>query len=440
MNQDQQPRPWWKDNRLVWALAVLVLTWLLTITILFLFPLTTILSLFHWQSWDWRWLALLGLIFLSAGVLYLTIRHVWNRLFDLTGFRGKTLWDLLGLLIVPLVILGATGVLNYFETERENKRAEALRIAEVNRADALRKADIERADALLEAERERAQTQQQIEDDRVRQNVLQSYIQGMTQLLLDKGLVTSVPDQPIRDIARSSTLTAVRQLDADRKGILLQFLSESNLIEIDPIIHLSGANLTNANLSGANLSNTNLSGANLTNANLSGAKPGNTNLSNTNLSNTILTNADLSDANLFNADLRGAKLRDADLSRADLSDADLTSGDPSDAITSSANLINANLSGAILILADLTFVDLSDAILSDAFLNDAILLRANLPRANLKGADLRDADLSDAFLGGAKGWTHEQLAQAEFLVGATLPYGTVMTEEGWEELKKRYGQ
>jgi hypothetical protein len=32
------------------------------------------------------------------------MRSVWNRLFNLTGFRGKTLWDLLGLLIVPVVI------------------------------------------------------------------------------------------------------------------------------------------------------------------------------------------------------------------------------------------------------------------------------------------------------------------------------------------------
>jgi flagellar biosynthesis/type III secretory pathway M-ring protein FliF/YscJ len=111
---------------------------------------------------------------------------------DWLGVRDKTAWDWLSLLIVPLFIViatvVATAVLNYFETERENKRAEALR----------------------QADRERAQTQQQIEDDRVRQSVLQSYIQDMTELLLDRGLATSEHDQPIRDIARSSTLTAVR--------------------------------------------------------------------------------------------------------------------------------------------------------------------------------------------------------------------------------------
>jgi hypothetical protein len=51
-----------------------------------------------------------------------------------------------------------------------------------------------------------------------------------------------------------------------------------------------------------------------------------------------------------------------------------------------------------------------------------------------------DADLRGAKLGFANGWTNEQLAQAGSLIGATMPDidGTIMTEEAWEELKKRY--
>jgi hypothetical protein len=128
------------------------------------------------------------------------MRRVWNRLFNLTGFRGKTLWDLLGLLIVPLVIALAGWYLSEMSTQKQQ-----------------------------EIENQRAQAQEQIETDRAQQSVLQSYIQDMTTLLLDKGLATSEPDKPIRDIAQSSTLAAVRQLDGDRKGILLQFLYESNL-------------------------------------------------------------------------------------------------------------------------------------------------------------------------------------------------------------------
>jgi uncharacterized membrane protein len=58
-----------------------------------------------------------------------------------------------------------------------------------------------------------AQSQQEIEADRVQQTILQSYIQDMTELLLDRGLATSEPDRLVRDIARSSTIAAVLQLD-----------------------------------------------------------------------------------------------------------------------------------------------------------------------------------------------------------------------------------
>lgn len=115
-----------------------------------------------------------------------SMRRAWNRLFDLTGFRGKTLWDLLGLLIVPLFIAGATLVFSISELRREEQR--------------------------------------------VQDTILRSYMQDMTELLLDKWLVRSEFHAPIRKIARSSTIATVRQLDGNRKGILLQFLYESNLI------------------------------------------------------------------------------------------------------------------------------------------------------------------------------------------------------------------
>src|SRR5918999_1035251 len=284
--------------------------------------------------WLWR-----GRRAEEASRRYLTMRRVCNKLFHLTGFRGKTLWDLMGLLIVPLVILGATWVLNYFEGEREEKRADAL---------------------------------QKIENDRVQHSVLQSYIKDMTELLLHEGLAASKPEQPIRDIARSSTITAVRQLDGSRKGILLRFLYESDLIYYEKELRLIPELIINPI--------TALKDADLTNANLNGAI----------LSNAVLSGADLKDADLTNANLNGAILSRAFLSLADLR---------------GTNLTNTNLNGAIL----------SHAILSRAFLSLA---------------DLRSA----------KGWTNEELAQAASLVGATLPDGTKMTEEAWEEFKKHYRQ
>ena len=65
------------------------------------------------------------------------MRHVWNRLFNLTGFRGKTMWDWLRLL---------------FKKQRENKRADVLLEAERERADAL-------IDATLDATQQQGQSE-----------------------------------------------------------------------------------------------------------------------------------------------------------------------------------------------------------------------------------------------------------------------------------------
>jgi hypothetical protein len=83
------------------------------------------------------------------------MRRVWNRLWRWTGFGDRTLWDWMSLLIVPLVIVAATAVLSYFESEREHRRA----------------------DAQVEAENRRLQAQQQIEDDRAKQTLLSSLTQ-----------------------------------------------------------------------------------------------------------------------------------------------------------------------------------------------------------------------------------------------------------------------
>jgi uncharacterized protein YjbI with pentapeptide repeats len=207
-------------------------------------------------------------------------------------------------------------------------------------------------------------------------------------LILDKGLRRSEKDAEIRDVARARTLAVLRSLDGNRKEQVVRFLSEAELIVGKVEKEESGEgqaidaviDLSDANLGFANLSGANLSHADLYGANLIGANLG---------------FADLSGANLSHADLIGANLGFADLSRADLSD--------------------ANLGGARLYGADLSDADLS---------------HADLGAARLYGANLRNAE----------GWTNEQLAQAFSLLGATLPDGTKMTEEGWEEFKTRYSR
>lgn len=337
------------------------------------------------------------------------MRRAWNKLYSWTGFRDKTLWNWLELLTVPLVIVGAIAVLGYFEFEKENWRT-----------DALQKADTERTDALVKAESRRLQAQQQIEDDRVRQTLLESYMRDIAELLLYEGLVEPPPPHTAelkqqaqhrlaRRIAQASTFTTLRQLDGGRKGLLLQFLYESNLLlwfdcgDSSRLPSPQGEQRCKhipipINMHGADLRNTVLVNTFLYGANLNGAD-----LSNANLSRSTLEWADLVHTNLNGADLSGADLRHAYLATAELRE--------------------ANLRGA----------DLRGAHLSHAYLSSA-----DLRGANLRGATLRRAILSGANLQGAVGWTNEQLVQAMSLIGATLPNGTVMTEGDWETFKKRY--
>jgi uncharacterized protein YjbI with pentapeptide repeats len=119
-------------------------------------------------------------------------------------------------------------------------------------------------------------------------------------------------------------------------------------------------------------------------------------------------------------------------------------------------LSKVNLSGADLREADLSGADLRGADLSEAILNGAILKGARLGTAGVyvvlpdggaepvepNPVDLRQADLSQANLQWAKGWTYEQLDQAESLEGATMPDGTQYEDwvkRGWLRQRSRKG-
>jgi Pentapeptide repeats (8 copies) len=233
-----------------------------------------------------------------------------------TGFAGKTLWDWLQLLIIPVVLAIAGSIIN----------------VTVSRGD-------------QQATKQRAETEREIAKDNQHEASLQIYIDKMSEILLEKHLRKSDKEDEVRKIARVRTLTVLPRLDALRKESLLQFLYESGLIEnANPIIDLSEANLSGANLSGAFLFEADLSGANLSGACLFEAD---------------LSESDLSKANLMNANLRYANLRYADLSGATLMDANL----------SDANLSHADLSGATLMNADLSHADLSHADLSNSMLD-----------------------------------------------------------------------
>src|SRR6266852_5044170 len=138
-----------------------------------------------------------------------------------TGFSGKTLWDWLQLLLIPLVL--TVGGFLFSNYQHNSDQQQAL--------------------------------------DQQQATILQTYIDNIQDLLLNHNLLGDSPPpkndadkvtiQEVQELARSRTLTALKGLDPDRKVRLLQFLFEAHLIGFrdshdkaqQPIIDLAGADL-----------------------------------------------------------------------------------------------------------------------------------------------------------------------------------------------------
>jgi uncharacterized protein YjbI with pentapeptide repeats len=207
---------------------------------------------------------------------------------DKTIMPAKTLWDWLGLLIIPL----AVGLIGWSFTQIE-----------------------------------KAKTQKR-EEERSQNEILESFLQTMTNLIIEHNLQTS-PNQQTLAIARARVNIAFNNLNGLRKGQVLQFLYESDLIDIKPKLLLLGANLQNAildeivlgkseikgvffnkaSIQRANLKGANLIGCDFSQANFSHSFLDNTNLSYANLSNAKLNNMDLTSINFEGANLTGANLK-----------------------------------------------------------------------------------------------------------------------------------
>lgn len=304
------------------------------------------------------------------GCLTWLIRPLWRW----TGLGEKKLWDWLELLIVPAVLaIGA------FCLEKQ--------------------ADQRQQDST----NQRYEQEQRIASDRYQQETLKAYLDQMTELLLEKNLRKPEPGSEVRSIARARTLTALRELDGQRKVLLLKFLNEANLISRNQVIVvLQDANLSNTTLGGVNLSNAALGGANLSSANLSNADLRGADLSVANLSKTELVTARLDGAVLRGTDLSAANLAGAELVTAELLGAKLRSAE-----LGNANLGNANLHAATLSSANLINTNLSSTNLRHAQLTSANLSYTNLVGANLAGADLRGAlNLTPDQVKAAKNWEY----------------------------------
>jgi uncharacterized protein YjbI with pentapeptide repeats len=192
-------------------------------------------------------------------------RTIWPRW---TGFRGKTAWDWMQLLIVPLVLtflgLSFTAAQQVIANLQQDIRQQQI-------------------------EDQRAEAERELAEQRAQDEALQAYLDLMKELLLEHDLRDSGPDSSARAVANVQTLLILERVDPARKRSVLRLLTDSRLIDADaPVMDLDDASLDGADVSGMDLSGTDLSGANLSDA--------------------YLSNADLSDANLSGAYLSGADL------------------------------------------------------------------------------------------------------------------------------------
>jgi hypothetical protein len=247
---------------------------------------------------------------------------------------AKTLWDWLNALGFPLSL----AVLGFWIQRVQQKRAELQDAVE-----------------------------REIAHNHLNEDMLQTYLDRLSELLITQGLHGLKPGdfkyEIAMDVIRARTLSILRRLDSDRKGSVIRFLFDSELITRFQL-NLVGADLCSANLRGANL-----------------------------------RRARLSNINLLKADLRGANLEESDLAEANLAEANLRSDIQAVDLLGEGLQIqpHTNLRGANLISTNLRGADLS---------------HVDLSGADLLAADLRNADLRDTNLVGVKNLTRKQVQEA----------------------------
>ena len=179
---------------------------------------------------------------IAAGVaIVLVIALGYRRRWAWTGFiavdgRPRTLWDWLGLLVIPLALAALGFALSAAQTERDNRRDD-------------RRAALDRtlADERAAADRARAV-------DQDREEILRIYLDQMSKLLLDRDLLQVRRGTEANTLAHTLTLSVLRRLDGERKGVVVRFLDEAGLIRgPNSKIVLWGADLRHVTLDRASL-------------------------------------------------------------------------------------------------------------------------------------------------------------------------------------------
>jgi len=270
--------------------------------------IASVVAISFWANWFPEWTGI------GAYRLQTTVQTGTSTTTQTTTVRGKTLWDFLDLMIVPVVL---AGIAIWF-----NKRMR--------------------------------DTEQRAMEERLQEDALQTYFDRMSELVLDHALYKADKESDVRFIARARTLSVLQRLDGRRKGMVLSFLYSLDLIrckmgnnwrvETYPIIGLTGADLNGISVPGGALTSATLKKVYLANVHLSEAD-----LYGVDLSEAVLDISWLEDADLRNARLCGARLDTAILVGARLDGADFSGANLKNAIVTAEQLGKAkSLEGCVM--------------------------------------------------------------------------------------------
>ena len=261
-------------------------------------------------------------IFIISFLLWRVFVIISN--FKWSGFQKKSFWDWLQLLIVPLMLALGAFYLNSAADFRDY----------------------------------------QIAQERKQQEILTDYFSKMQDLIVETkkskqtpGSKESNPEERLllefRPTAQALTLSVLEQLDGKRKGKVITYLAESQLITVDnnkpypqPEIKLDGTNLDDIEL-GNNGQRNSLNEKEMTI--MDKIKIKNANMKRANLSGLQLLDSDLSGSNLENATLKnveftGSIMVDSRFINGKITDVDFTDVKLGKTIFDNVNLENITIS------------------------------------------------------------------------------------------------
>lgn len=204
------------------------------------------------------------------------------------GPEPKKLWDWLDLLIIPISVGLVGWIYKDYEKSKESKK----------------------------------------EYENKQNEILDSYFRVISDLIIKSNLLNNDLNEESKIIARTRTIVAIENLSGDRKGQVLQFLHESNLIG-NGVVDLIGGNFRNSEVSGIVLRNITIKGVYfsnsefvktfLDNSDFTSCDFSNTNFDQSSLENTNFSYTKLVNSKLTNIDLRTINFEGCDLENADLS-------------------------------------------------------------------------------------------------------------------------